>query len=108
MSDFKAKLLERLSTVPTDRIIEVHRLIRREIDSLYAEEVAKEIEARFKDPSRETVKGRVLHLVDNWVEGYNFLATTGLSSEVVPKSFQIIYSLINERIASSDTYGRGI
>lgn len=65
VSDFKAKLLERLSTVPTDRIIEVHRLIRREIDSLYAEEVAKEIEARFKDPSRETVKGRVLHLVDN-------------------------------------------
>uniref|UniRef100_A0A915ANE5 Regulatory protein zeste n=1 Tax=Parascaris univalens TaxID=6257 RepID=A0A915ANE5_PARUN len=64
VSDFKAKLLERLSTVPTDRIIEVHRLIRHEIDSLYAEEVAKEIEARFKDPSRETVKGRVLHLVD--------------------------------------------
>ncbi|VDM26259.1 unnamed protein product, partial [Toxocara canis] len=63
MADFKAKLVERLSEVPTERIGEVHRMIRHEIDSLYAEQIANDIQTRFKDEEQDAVQKRVLSVI---------------------------------------------
>ncbi|VDK18495.1 unnamed protein product [Anisakis simplex] len=64
MWEFKQKLMKRLSVVPLDRIAEVHQMIRYEIDSLYAEQIAKDVEERFKEGTREVVEDRVLNLLN--------------------------------------------
>uniref|UniRef100_A0A0N5AHG4 Regulatory protein zeste n=1 Tax=Syphacia muris TaxID=451379 RepID=A0A0N5AHG4_9BILA len=60
---FKEKLVNCLSQIPTERMQEIHRIVKREIDLAYAQQISDEILNRFDEAHREGVMNRILEVL---------------------------------------------
>lgn len=61
--EFQTKLVDRLSTIPADRRGEVRAKLEHELDMLFAQKIAAEIEQVFDESARESVMERLLAMV---------------------------------------------
>lgn len=61
--EFKAQLVNRLGTIPVEQRGEVRARIEHELDTMFADKVAAEIEQVFDQSSRSSVMERLLAMV---------------------------------------------